>query len=279
MSKLIFTKNKIKLLKSNFSEEDLILSDWLASCPIDLIKLLIERLDKQITNDAITDWFINKFNTKYRTKKIDTEMRILTSTILVHELKEYSGNTLNIITAKPDYPKILDNVYNKICKRYKISRPTVNSIKNKEKLIAELLLKDAINNVSEEDLFAAIKGSNFHPSNENLKKILIETLASGGIGYLANLLGKETVKNVVLNISEKYMLKQLSKKATTEVLSKISKKVAQKTFQSAVAYVGWAFFVKDLFDLAGEASRITVPFVINISIYRTLDNIKTEKVA
>ncbi len=80
MSKLIFTKNKIKLLKSNFSEEDLILSDWLASCPIDLIKLLIERLDKQITNDAITDWFINKFNTKYRTKKIDTEMRILTST-------------------------------------------------------------------------------------------------------------------------------------------------------------------------------------------------------
>ena len=75
------------------------------------------------------------------------------------------------------------------------------------------------------------------------------------------------------------MLKQLSKKATTEVLSKISKKVAQKTFQSAVAYVGWAFFVKDLFDLAGEASRITVPFVINISIYRTLDNIKTEKVA
>jgi len=67
------------------------------------------------------------------------------------------------------------------------------------------------------------------------------------------------------------VIKHLGKKAATEIIGKVAKKVAQKTFKNLLGYVGWALLAKDIFDIAGEASRVTLPFVTSISIYRCID--------
>ena len=96
---------------------------------------------------------------------------------------------------------------------------------------------------------------------------------------LYKLLGKKVVKEVVMQITEKYVLKTIGEKAAKKVLISIAKKVPQKAFKGFLGYAGWALLAKDVFDIAGEATRYTTPFVISVSIFRTLDGLSKEEVS
>jgi hypothetical protein len=105
---------------------------------------------------------------------------------------------------------------------------------------------------------------------EKLKPVLMQTMGAGGIAGMAHLLGKNVIKRVVMAIVEKYILKKAGAKATKEILKRAGKQLTAQSFKRAMFWLGLALIVKDIWDLSGEATRVTTPLVSAIAIGRTL---------
>ena len=63
-------------------------------------------------------------------------------------------------------------------------------------------------------------------------------------------------KQKIIEQSTSFFLKTLVKKLTPQALKKMT------------PALGWALLAKDVYDLGGEASRVTIPFVIGIAVYK-----------
>ena len=95
-------------------------------------------------------------------------------------------------------------------------------------------------------------------------------MSEGGIAAVAQLLGKNVIKKVIMAIVEKYILKKTGEKATKEILKRLGEQVAAQTLKRAMFWVGIALIIKDIWDISGEAIRVTTPLVSGIAIGRTL---------
>ena len=47
------------------------------------------------------------------------------------------------------------------------------------------------------------------------------------------------------------------------------KKVTPRLFKRLTPAIGWLLFAKDIYDFGAEATRVTIPFVVNIAVYRS----------
>jgi len=77
-----------------------------------------------------------------------------------------------------------------------------------------IMLGEALNELSVEELRSAISGMDLDRelTAEKLKPILTRTMSAGGIAAVAQLLGKNVIKKVIMAIVEKYILKKTGEK-------------------------------------------------------------------
>lgn len=251
-----------------WSTEDQKLRDWILSCPLDVVLGLLDILKTRLNNDLCTDKYFELIEPRYP-NALDSIDRKFAASILVNELREYSGRTL--ISSVP-YENTLTKVHKRIGKHFKKSVPEVASISFREEGITLIMLGEALNELSVEELRSAISGMDLDRelTAEKLKPILTRTMSEGGIAAVAQLLGKNVIKKVIMAIVEKYILKKTGEKATKEILKRLGEQVAAQTLKRAMFWVGIALIIKDIWDISGEAIRVTTPLVSGIAIGRTL---------
>ncbi len=54
------------------------------------------------------------------------------------------------------------------------------------------------------------------------------------------------------------------------MLKAVGKKIPQYVFKNTMFLIGGLFIIKDIFDIGSEATRLTTPMIINVSIMRTI---------
>lgn len=88
---------------------------------------------------------------------------------------------------------------------------------------------------------------------------------------------ERTLAQLVLNQQSpdsKRTTQKIFSKATVLALKSVAKNKAPRFLKRLAPAIGWVLLAKDIYDLGGEALRVTVPFVLNIAVYRTLERDK-----
>ena len=252
-----------------FSEEDQKLARFIASLPAEDFSTLMSVYSGRLFNDLITDAYLKEVLGKGA--EILSELdRELGGALAVLECREYAGNTWIFFSEKPHYERVLTRTHKRLGKQHKKAVPEVASVRARESAIASMMMLSGIECLTDEEVSEALKGLDTSSFKGDQRKMLTEALAGGGILYLARTLGKKAVKEIILRVGQRLMAKKLGEEAAKLAAKKLAAKVPQKLFLRAVSFVGWALLVKDAYDLGGEATRITFPFVINVSVLRTV---------
>jgi hypothetical protein len=267
---------KLTEYESKWSKEDLSLRDWIASSQSEEIVGLLDILKCRWNNDTCTDKFFTTVNSRYPNNLTKLDLRF-SATIIVNELREYSGRTF--FTSTP-YEKSLTTVHKRIGKHFKKSVPEVATVASREEAITMLMLGEAVEKLSTEELRSALSGIDLGSdlTAEKLKPMILQTIGAGGAAALVRLLGKNVIKKAVMAIVEKYIQRKVGEKATKELIKRVGKQVTAQAFKRAMFWVGIALLVKDAWDLTGEATRVTTPLVSGIAIGRTLSRLSDSSI-
>lgn len=257
-----------------FSDADRELMGWVESLNEDDLASLLGILASRWNNEPLTDYW---FGSRGDAVASGTE-RSTASRIVVHELRQYAGHSLNVFADKPHYPEVLTKVHARLAKRAKKKAPSAAAVRQREDAIAQLLVAEALDSLTEAEVREAIAGLDLNSSKENQRKILLDTVAAAGIQGLVRLLGKRVIKNVVLTMLERAALKKMGEKAVKEALGRIATKVPQTMFKRAAFWVGIGFLLKDVYDIGGEATRVTMPLIAHISVHRSIQRSETAAV-
>jgi len=262
---------KLEEFESKWSKEDLALRDWISSSPNDDVIGLLDVLRSRWNNDVCTDKFFKIVITRYPDHLTKLDLRF-SATIIVNELREYSGRTF--VSSVP-YEKSLTIVHKRIGKHFKKIVPEVAGVVAREEAITMLMLGEAVDKLSHDDLKSALSGIDLGPdlTAEKLKPMILQTIGAGGAAALVRLLGKNVIKKAVMAIVEKYIQRKVGEKATKELLKRVGKQITAQVFKRAIFWIGIALLVKDAWDLSGEATRVTTPLVSGIAIGRTLSRL------
>ena len=264
-------------ISTSFSAEEQELRDWFVDQGLDCLYSLENVLQGRYFNDVVTDFF-------FRNKEIfeESERNQYLATLVLHELKEYAGNSLNFLIKKPRYSQILNKVHKRIGKQFKQKAPITATIVQREEAIAMMVLQDVIKNLTEEEIHDILKGVDLDSTQENRSRIIFETLSGAGFLALSKFLGGKLIKEIAFKMLERYIMNKIGNRLGQQVAQKVAhegaerilqiagKKLPHYIFRGAAATIGWAFLAKDILDVSGEASRITTPMVVQISLYRTL---------
>jgi len=264
-------------ISSSFSQEESELQNWLGHEGLDCLYSLENVLNGRYFNDVVTDYF---FRNKDQFEESKRNQYL--ATLVLHELKEYAGNSLNFFIKKPSYTQIVNRVHKRLAKQFKQRIPLGASVIVREDAIALMVLQDVIKNLNEKEINEILSGLEVDSAQENRSRIIFETLSGAGFLALSKFLGGKFIKELAFKMLERYILKklgntvghQLAQKVASEGAEKIlhvaGKKLPHYIFRGAAATIGWAFIAKDILDVSGEASRITTPMIVQISLYRTL---------
>lgn len=265
-SKLEVTSQNIE---SKWSKADGELCGWIAAQDVDTVASLLAVLKDRWFNDVWVDKYFREVAPRYPEglTKIDIDFA---ARVVVHELREYSAHTFG---PSIKYEETLEKVHVRLGRHFKSQVPKAAAVAAREDAIAKMLTLDAVNHLTAEDLAEVMAGLNFDPSltAEQRKAIVIQTIAAGGIALLSSVLSKVVIKKLITSIIERYFLKVLGKKGTEEAMKQFGKRVAAKSIQRFIPWIGWALLLKDVIDIGGEATRITTPLVSAIAIGRSVD--------
>lgn len=265
-------------ISTSFTPEETELRDWLINQGLDCLYSLENILQGRYFNDVVTDFFFRNKETFDESKK-----NHYLATLVLHELKEYAGNSLNFIVKKPRYNQIISKVHKRLGKQFKHKVPISATTIQREEAIAMMILQDVIKNLSEEEIDEILKGVDLDSTQENRSRIIFETLSGAGFLALSKFLGGKLIKELAFKMLERYIMNKLGNRLGQQVAQKVAhegaerilqiagKKLPHYIFRGAAATIGWAFLAKDIIDVSGEASRITTPMVVQLSLYRTLD--------
>ncbi len=87
---------------------------------------------------------------------------------------------------------------------------------------------------------------------------------------------RKTIKEFILKTLETYIAKKVGKKIITGVFEKLAKKLPQYFFKGLGNVIGGVFIAYDIYQIGGEATRVTTPLVLEIAIYKSLSRINSE---
>ena len=154
-------------------------------------------------------------------------------------------------------------------KKFKI--PRVASVSDRERMICEQLLGIAFQGKSEDEIARMLTEADL--DSEATKAAAIKAAEQGGTGglilALVKLLGKKTVTTFLSAVVMKIIATRIGKEAAEKIVFAVLKKVPQKTVSAFMAFVGVALLAKDVLDLAGPGTRVTIPAIALIASART----------
>jgi uncharacterized protein YaaW (UPF0174 family) len=262
------------IIKAKWSKEDKALYEYICNCERNEFVTMLGLLANRLNNEVCTDKYFKEIKARFPDNIITID-QIVGAMLIVHELRQYSGH--GFLPSKPPYEKTLTKVHKRIGKHFKTKVPEVSSVTSREQSITMLMVGEAVKNLNTEELEIALQGADLPPSlvKEKRKQILLQTMAASGFEGLVILLGKNVIKRAVIGILEKSLVKKMGQEAIGQILKQVAKKLPAKAFEKAFFWVGVALLVKDVWDIAGEATRVTTPLVTAIAISRTLDTAST----
>jgi hypothetical protein len=128
--------------------------------------------------------------------------------------------------------------------------------------------------LSREELIEKLKHTGIEPhfAKEQASKLLGQGAAAVSLELFSILRNHPEFKNWAMPIAQNYIWKLFYQKGTQLTLKKIAQKLPQKALPRALGWIGIALLAKEAYDLGGEATRITVPFVVIVSIHRTIEH-------
>jgi|GEM_PF-4941917 len=267
--KKVFLGSSLEELQSKWSKEDAALKEWLKETDRENLLTLLEMLFGFFNQDVCTVEFCKQISPRMRGGLDDQEVEVGAS-LIVHELREFGG--VSMVSSRP-YEKSIVAVHKRIASARKISIPAAASIRAREDHIATILFAEAWRDLNPSEVGSAIEGAEFKSGEtfEKKKEIVAQTIASAGLGGVAKLLGKNHLKKAVLATFEHQTKKKIGEKATQKIVERAGERIAAESMKRAVIFVGWALLAKDIWDLMGEATRVTTPMISAISVMRSLD--------
>lgn len=264
------------------TKADLDLINYLSVCEEEVPLTLMQMMDTIFSLD-VKDFKVYK-STHDIPKKSTAERQELSEKI-VCQLRYFGSNNIaytirNICTDEPgvSYNEMLRDVLKILQKRLKVKAeiPLIASVADYERMLCETLLHMEFAGKTEEEIVEALEDSGLDKEAiEQAAQEFVKVGTTGGsIIYLAKLLGKKAVKELVHRAIVWIVAKKLSKEAAERIAVEILKKTTQKTIAKIVSGVGWILLAYDIAELGRPATRITIPCVSLIASVRTMDRLK-----
>lgn len=158
----------------------------------------------------------------------------------------------------------------------KLNVPRVASVKDREQMVCSQLLGIAFQGKTEEQIAQMLSESGL--DQEATKAAAIIAAVRGGSGALVialvKVLGKKTVTAFLAATVIRLVALKVGKEAAEKLVFRVLQKVPQRSLAAFAAFVGWALIAKDVLDLAGPATRVTVPAVALIASIRTAESLE-----
>lgn len=157
----------------------------------------------------------------------------------------------------------------------KLSIPRVASISEREAMVCDQLLGIAFQGKSEEEIARMLSEAGL--DSDATKAAAIKAAVQGGAGgliiALVKLLGKKTVTTFLSAMVIKIVAAKVGKEAAEKLVFAFLKQVPQKTIAAFMMFVGAVLIAKDVLDLAGPGTRVTIPVVALIASSRMAEKL------
>ncbi len=243
-----------KKLFSWLSEEDDV---WAALCPV------FER--RLGTRKGFEAWLLKADAAGYR---LSSEMKRIGAYFVILELREYAGHSLwNRVGKAPHYEDILKVVHGRVSEKFRIKPRDEMSVEDRELSLSAMILRESLDSLSPDKVQEILKETNLGTTSDlkNLRDGLVGRFAEVGSANLKNLLGRSVMKRFGTKVIESAF--GSGRLASAGALGSFASKVLPVAFKRAGLYISIGFLLKDAYQLGGEATRITNPAVIIISLY------------
>lgn len=226
-------------LSSDSSVEDDKLFEWLskdenvwpALCPV-----FQRRVN---TRKSFESWLLKADQVGFH---LDAEMRRIGAFFILLELREFAGHSLwNRAGKVLHYEDIVKNVHDRVSKRFDAPLRKEMSVTDRELSLSAMVLKDSLEHLSADKVADLLKESEFESVSDfdQLRKGLVDKLSGAGRAGIKSIIGKTLTKALPF------------------------------TLRRAGLFLSLGFLMRDAYQLGGEATRVTNPAVIIISIYRS----------
>lgn len=160
--------------------------------------------------------------------------------------------------------------------------PKLGTIVTYEDLLTEMLfldyMKDLINQ-KQDDLIKVFKdlGLDDEVITKVLREIGTQNISGFAIVQFIRFLGKRTVKDLILIMLQKIIIRVLGKEAAVKIIGKLATRITQKAMSKfATSILGVVLIIWDIIMIQGPATRKTIPVLSFISaerfIQRKLDD-------
>lgn len=157
----------------------------------------------------------------------------------------------------------------------KLNIPRVATVSEQEKMVCEQLLGIAFQGKSEEEIARMLSEAGL--DSDATKAAAIKAAVQGGAGgfiiVLVKVLGKKTVTTFLSAMVIKIVAAKVGKEAAEKLVLAVLKQVPQKAVAAFMVFVGGVLIAKDVFDLAGPGTRVTIPVVALIASARIAEEL------
>lgn len=268
------------------SDEDL--ATFLLECEGEQLQLVIHALHSMISYDS-HKYFRAVLNGTAAVSTRGTESRQEQVNNILSQLRYFGSNSLayGLRKASPwhehpgvAYTEILSDTHHTVAKQFapKSSIARIDTVANREKDIAAILMNRAIEDIPDKDLTEMLEETGLQ--GDAIKQTLVElrspALGAGAVFATGAVLGKKFVRDFMLSALTAYLSKVAQKEGAKQLAIQLAKKLPQKAFLRISNYLGWALLAWDAYKLTGPAKRVTVPTIATIAILRTADRLRPE---
>lgn len=256
----------LKLVADSSAEDDL-LFEWLTQ-ENDVWPVLSPVFERRVgTRKGFEAWLLEADRQQFQ---LSPEFKRVGAFFVILELREFAGHTLwNRFGKIPHYEDIVKVVHERVADRFKMPKRGDMSVADRELSLSALVLKESLEQLSLEKVSDILRESNFETTSDfsELKSGLLKKLGSAAPSTLNTLIGKSFAKKIGTKMIESAF--GAGRLAGAGRFGNIAAQVLPVAFKRAGLYVSLGFLMKDAYDLGGEATRVTNPAVIIISLYRS----------
>lgn len=249
------------------STEDDLLFEWLIQDD-DVWPVLCPVFERRVgTRKGFEAWMLEADRLDFR---LTPEFKRIGAFFVLLELREFGGHTLwNRLGKIPHYEDIVKNVHDRVSRKFGIPTRSDMSVNDRELSLSAIILKESLEQLSPEKVNSILKESKFESTSDfqELRSGLIQKLGSATPSTLKSMMGKSIARKFGARFIESAF--GASRLANTGRLGSFAAKVLPIAFRRAGLYLSLGFLMKDAYDLGGEATRVTNPAVIIISLYRS----------
>ncbi|RZA25328.1 MAG: hypothetical protein EOP10_07200 [Proteobacteria bacterium] len=232
---------------------------WPALCPV------FER--RLGTRKGFEAWLLKADSLGFQ---LSPDMKRIGAYFVLLELREFGGHTLwNRAGKIPHYEDIVRNVHDRVSTRFGIATRKEMSVADRELSLSAIILRESLDQLSADKVKSLLKDANFDSVSDwtELRQGLLEKIGTVGVSSIKSIVGKQAAKKFGASLIETaFGANRLAKAGS---IGGFASKVLPLALRRAGLYISLGFLLKDAYQLGGEATRVTNPAVIIISLYRS----------